>query len=220
MIRDFWKLEKQDLEQTRLVQICFDKHLFSVLSMSGSTTQTSQASWKNKARVEVGAATYVADHNYDDAEVEEPCLDSSVNPTGSGVIFTVEHCSQSTSNDCEQARSQRHLQLELPTTSTFSAIPRQRSWLNDWKEVSSWYPGYKKRLQEYLQRRSKEETDNNNYQDLFIRTDSCWEYELKEENLPCTYQTILDLLKTKNHLVCGVIEGRTIRIKFSSKVTL
>ena len=225
-----WRLERQDLEQTKSIQICFDNYLFSVISMSESKPQMCLASWKSERRVEVGdvklgatpacGSCIVMDCNeVGDEHCSDDCIVQVNLSPAEGGSFATEHFA---SSDCQQQRQfamQPKTNL-FPVASTRSSIPSRKSWLNDWKMVTSWYPSYKKRLQTYLQKRSQVQVDNNSRRELTIRTDSCWEYELKEENLQCTCQTIWDLLETRDHVIHGVIEGRTIRIKCTSKVAL
>ena len=213
-----WILERQDRTQTQSVQVYFDKCVFT---MSESKQRTCSASWKKESKVEVCAGA-TTDHyssctigafgDYDKDGEEEFCSkDRSLNGE------YAEHYSCVDSNDFGEAKSQQHLQLERNEPGASAYISR-RSWLNNWKLVSSRFPNYKKKLQNFLHLRAQVLVDNNNHQELIIRTDSCWDFELKKENFQSTYQTILELLGmivTEDSAVPAVT-GRMIHIKINT----
>ncbi len=96
----------------------------------------------------------------------------------------------------------------------------RKSWLNDYHIVSCLYPSYKNDLQEYLQRRTKDSTDNN-CRRLCVMTDTCWDdFELLDKNLSLTYQTILNLLEVDTEHYKFHVEKRGRNIHISLRATL
>ena len=76
-------------------------------------------------------------------------------------------------NPCStDAMLQQMNSTEHDTNNTLLVDTTRKSWLNDYRIVSCLYPSYKNDLQEYLQRRTKDSTDNN-CRRLCVRTDKC-----------------------------------------------
>ncbi len=116
------------------------------------------------------------------------------------------------------ARLQQMNSTEHDSNNTLLADTKRKSWLNDYQIVCCLYPNYKNDLQEYLQRRTKDSTDNN-CRRLCVRTDKCWEdFELLDKNLSLTYQTILDLLEvdTEQYRFHSDKHERNIQISLSA----
>ena len=116
------------------------------------------------------------------------------------------------------AMQQQMNSKEHDANNTLLVDTTRKSWLNDYQIVSCLYPSYKNDLQEYLQRRTKDSTDNN-CRRLCVMTDTCWEdFELLDKNLPLTYQTILNLLEvdTEHYKFHIEKQGRNIYISLSA----
>ncbi len=122
-------------------------------------------------------------------------------------------------NSCSTDVMQQHTNSkEHDTNNTLLVDTARKSWLNDYHIVSCLYPSYKNELQEYLQHRTKDSTDNN-CRRLCVMTDTCWEdFELLDKNLSLTYQTILNLLEvdTEYYRFHGDKQGRNIHISLSA----